>query len=413
MAITSLSRILFLGSPGPKPSTTVYWDSAQDCNPADFEGAIIDCVSLYHWAESLIDEEGGNSRVINLLNRLREHLSKLVSTGGTVVAILGQEHRAAGADVLNCLPVNCSTMPDKGSTVENVDQRWKRYFSHVSSWDYYFRSQGIKVLESYIPAQSTSINPIAINRANQYLGLQFHCTSPSEIGDLFIVPAPNNLDIGSAIETILVDVFGVAVTPEPPEWANNVFIPGLEEIDVRLQDCQRKIENKQLEIESLLVEQSGKAKWRGLLYDTGYSLENLCEDAFKELGATTKPSDVSDEFIIIIDEQEILVEVKGVGKSAAKSHVGQILADSGKRPDENGFAGNLLIVNAWRNEPLGSRGAAGKPWFPSDVVKTAQASGVALLGTDTLLDLLRSHWETSDGLDAVRKLLSTSGVYQK
>ena len=198
---------------------------------------------------------------------------------------------------------------------------------------------------------------------------------------------------------------------EAPAWAENIAVTGLEDVEKDIVVAQQQIRDLETTLKELQEDRGDKVRWRGLLYETGLPLQDLCENAFRELGAETRPSDVSDEFIVVVDGEEILVEVKGVGKSASKAHLGQLVVDADQRGEEGRFSRVALVVNAWKDLPPDQRGTNDKPWFPGNIDEMAKPAGAVLIGTDVLLEALRRHWEVGNGMDIVRRMKATVGRF--
>ena len=230
-------------------------------------------------------------------------------------------------------------------------------------------------------------------------------------GSICIVPVPLDGDEEGAIRCWLEDTFDSVFSTPPPAWADDIAIPGLERIEARLGEVQKTIEGLESTRDKFLKEKETKIHWRGLVYETGGALQTLCEKAFQELGAETRPSDVSDEFIVIVDQNEMLVEVKGVGKSASKGHLGQVVVDSDQRGEENRFDRVALVVNAWKDLPLIERDTNDHPWVPVNIDEMARPAGVVLIRTDVLLEALRRHWCNNDGLDTLRSMMLGTGIF--
>lgn len=257
---------------------------------------------------------------------------------------------------------------------------------------------------------------IAENRADEPMGarvdLRFESAgSVVQQGSINLVPVPNPGDEEEAINLWLEDTYGLTFSTTTPDWANDIAIPGLENIETELTEVQKKIKDLESAQEASLKVKENKVQWRALVYETGGALQTLCEKAFQELGAETRPSDVSDEFIVIVDQKEMLIEVKGVGKSASKAHLGQVVVDADQRGEDDRFARVALVVNAWKGLPLPERDTKDRPWFPANVDEMARPAGVVLIRTDVLLEALRRHWSNDDGLDTMRKMMLATGIF--
>ena len=110
------------------------------------------------------------------------------------------------------------------------------------------------------------------------------------------------------------------------------------------------------------------------------------------------------------EEKDIVIEIKGVRKSAAEKHAAQLekwaslcFEEQGKLPKA------LLIVNAFCNSPISERN---EDIFPHQMLKYSKARGHALISTTQLLCLyieVRSNPECKK--ERIKELISTIGVY--
>ena len=153
-------------------------------------------------------------------------------------------------------------------------------------------------------------------------------------------------------------------------------------------------------------------KYKGLLYETGPTLQELVKLTFKNLGAEIESSPVTDEFIVNIGGKKALIEVKGNTKSITKADLGQLITDLGeylKATEED--IGGILIGNAWRLEPIEARDKHDKPIFSQAVVKIAENRNLGLLLTT---ELFRAYCEVLEKPDLqediLKKIIEDNGV---
>lgn len=428
------SSVLFIGIPSIGGIRSLTWSDIREANPADFDVLVVDCASLHNFVD--IEMMPGNDfqKLLTDLAQLSSRVAKLVASDGTAVFICQNRRRLSrlpGFDCLSWLPIHFDVVPQKGNTLVVLDERWGRYLSKMRGWDFVFDiersapNSGVIVKNRWkgvLPGafvHDASILPIALNRADEMVAVEarinFGLDAIGELrpsGSLILVPAPKVGPVEDAIKLWLEDALEIRFSTEAPSWAQDVPIPGLEDIETEIEEARQQIANTENALKALLEAESNKARWRGLVYETGTALQALCEEAFQALGAKTEPSDVSDEFTVIVEGDEILVEVKGVGKSATKGHLGQVLTDAEQREEGRTFAKIALVVNAWKAYPLAERGTSEKPWFPANLEDMAKSANVVLISTADLLEALRRHWASGDGMNLLRRMKETMGRFQ-
>lgn len=428
------SSVLFIGIPSIGGIRSLTWSDIRDANPADFDVLVVDCASLLNFIDIEKMPDTDFQKLLGDLDHLSSRVAKLVASNGTAVFICQDRRRPSrlpGFDCLSWLPIHFDVVPQKGKTLEVLDEGWGRYLSKMRGWDFVFNigssapvwGPRVKIpWEGVLPGWtvlSASILPIALNRADEMVAVEARINfgnTPfgklSQTGSLILVPAPKVGPVEDAIKLWLEDALGISFSTEAPSWAEDVPIPGLDDIQTKIAEAQQQIAKTENAVKALLEEKTNISRWRGLVYETGTTLQVLCQEAFQALGARIEPSDVSDEFIVLVDGDEILVEVKGVGKSATKGHLGQVLTDAEQREGGRTFAKIALVVNAWRDYPLSERGTSEKPWFPANIEQMAKTAGVVLISTFDLLEALRRHWTSGDGTNLLRRMKETEGRFQ-
>ncbi len=422
-------RILIISDSDIRGTTLADWRDMGTLNPADFDLAILEMTSLVFAAQGALASPVVNDwpRFFDQLNRVRERLIRLLASGGTVVALLptGRVANAGSSyfDVGHVLPFEVTSDFASGTTLNFDNAGWAKYFARVAPWEFSLRVEETAPFNGRLPTwlgalsltnadgMWADVTALATNRAGEMLGLAVEFHDPTRtIGPLFVVPNPADGDTKAAIELILEEVLGVVVALPAPDWAESVQLTGLVKIDDCIDLLNQQARQVEADIASLRVEREKLTRWLGLIYETGQPLQDLCEEAYMMLGATTRPSEVSDEFVVIHDGAEMLIEVKGVGKSASKAHVGQLLVDSTKHDPEFDRIG--LVVNAWRDLPLEERDTSSKSWFPQNVVEQAMPAGMLLVRTDTLLEATIRVVNGADGQQILDKMFASApGVW--
>jgi hypothetical protein len=121
---------------------------------------------------------------------------------------------------------------------------------------------------------------------------------------------------------------------------------------------------------------------------------------------------VSDEFIIEVDGEEVLVEVKGHTKSVLLRDVSQLIKDVGNHKAETKQdIHGLLVGNAWRLDAPSERDTKSTPVFPDNVVRTAKNHGVGLLSTTELFQACcQATEEPGQRTRMLRSLVEGKGI---
>lgn len=197
-----------------------------------------------------------------------------------------------------------------------------------------------------------------------------------------------------------------------PEWSQNYILPNeLEEI-VRLFDIQQQIES--------LMSRSDKQKeliktietYKVLFTGTGKPLEQIVGKVLVELGfEVTEGLPGRDDLILRYNDKVAVVEVKGVGKSAAEKHAAQLekwvsgyIEKFGVNPK------GMLIVNSFCNLPLHERV---EDTFPNQMLSYSERRDHALIST---LQLLGAYLDVKKNPDIKEKIIedlfSTNGKYE-
>ena len=184
-------------------------------------------------------------------------------------------------------------------------------------------------------------------------------------------------------------------------------------MDDQIEEKRKAIEAVESHLVPLVGERERREGFKPILYETGIQpLQNAVETVFKELGLKTKPSKVSDEFIVEHQGRDLLVEVKGNERSAKLTDLRQLIDYQLEHEQKHGSSiKSVLIVNSWRLIPPEKRGEKDTGIFPDNVIKRARANNIALLDTVDLYNALNCFWLGEiDGGKVFEILLNTSGV---
>lgn len=198
-----------------------------------------------------------------------------------------------------------------------------------------------------------------------------------------------------------------------PSWSNkyNIFdehkiIDSIDSIDQQIMELNEKKESQKSDLVKI-------QKYKLLLTASGEQLEKIVHQVMIELGFEAKDSETNRaDGIFIYNDNPVVIEIKGVSKSAAEKHVAQLekwvaeyFAKTNKHPK------GILIANTFRNKDISERKERN---FPTQMLAYAKKREHCLLTTTQLLCLYvecTNSPEIKD--DLIDELLSTVGDYEK
>jgi hypothetical protein len=389
-AATSLvkpRKVCVVGSTGHRHVTCIGWETTDDINLVDFDVVVIVVGTLAEptWPKA---------------KRFCSQLARLLASGGNVL-VFG-DHWASTAfaqsrDLYSTnyawSPINLTTTRESGDTIEIMENRFPKLFSQLVSWDFYYTVpdngnwRTAELLEAFNCDWSELEflpGPLILNRYNQPLAislLPLLVNSQRPFGTFTLLPCIRQLDEREAVNLLLEDLLGLPQESLPPEWAENVPMPGTLEIQAEIDSKRARIEALEAEIAQHQREKQEIEKFKKLLYGDGKELEDIFSLCLEKLGGKVKEAKYSEEEFILEYKGELyLVECKGVGKSIALGHVRQLLDYIVKFEEDEGKPGKgILFGNAWKGLPLQERETASTVSFPENVINRASAWGIALI----------------------------------
>lgn len=346
----------------------------------------------------------------------------------------------SGNGYLGCIrtndwcPISINTISETGKIIDVKDTSYKDYFAGFKDWKYYFDADSLEVteVESYYSHKwkvTTELEAIATNKVEKPIAVKFtpcfhrwahdedeeeggwHSVPEKLGGSLTLLPIVDKYNIEPLIEILLQRGKEFEETP-PPSWTGTIEIPGEPSLKRKIATEKIKLEKTESRIKELQGSLGELQKYKGLLYDTGLTLQELVKSTLEKLGAKTKPSIVTDEFIIEISGKEALIEVKGNTKSITKDDVAQLVTDLMEHLKTTGQEiDGILIGNGWRLLPLEKRDIRGKPIFSRDAIRVAQNHNIGLISTTELFKAYCKTLEDPQHKEGIlNKTISGKGV---
>lgn len=197
-----------------------------------------------------------------------------------------------------------------------------------------------------------------------------------------------------------------------PSWADRCLTSAQRQLRSEVIKQQKRIETARAKLAKLQSQAEELEAQNQLFLGTGRTLELEVKKVLELLGGiVTDPEPNRDDWKVSFPEGDVVVEVKGVTKSAAEKQAAQLekwvataLEETGKQPK------GLLVVNTWREIMLTDRT---KDDFPSQMLPYCESRGHCLV-TGLQVMLIRNDVEGSPDRQAFwrREILQTSGILE-
>lgn len=202
-------------------------------------------------------------------------------------------------------------------------------------------------------------------------------------GEIVLLPLLQNIDPRQAVALVLQDLTGFVAHEQAPNWAGNLSVPHVDEIDKEISIQRKKISEKFDEVRKLETKRLALEEYKRLLFASGVDLQEVVKRALEALGGKVTPARYGqEEYILEFDGQEYLIEVKGVKKSISLGDLRQLTDYLLKYEEDTGKSSKgILFGNAWRNDPPQERGTKEKPEFPDNVMRRAKDLQIALVSS--------------------------------
>jgi hypothetical protein len=379
--------------------TPVSWDGPIP-NPADFDVVILDLVTL--WDKTQKAKQLPKAIAVLTQNAI----ANLLWSSGRVVCVVPpiedfEPWNVKGYDSpFWWSPIPLTNVLESGQTRTIHDPRLRRYFEKgVSKWRSYAVPRAASTKNAMVHFNVDALVsarykvPIAASATMQsVVDILTNISRPGQTprsGPIIVLPEPDLIPIGEALQIILQDLVGFALETPPPPWVSMHSYPGEDKVREEIEN----LENQKNRVEAKIMEARGRLrdldKHKRLLFENGPELEQAVWDALEALGAVVHPSEIS-------GREDRWFEVPGLGLKAAmeiKGHMNGMSTKDARQTDD--WASDILerkgeqmkailFGNPFRGKPPGTRG---DPW-PPDVVRYAATKHVALVTTSQLYEVL-------------------------
>lgn len=198
-----------------------------------------------------------------------------------------------------------------------------------------------------------------------------------------------------------------------PSWAEEILILNEKKELEQLHKDEKTLSSLLVKIEKQKENLSRYKRYKSILTSSGVALEEIVKMILCELGfVMTSSENGRSDIIATYQDISIVVEVKGVTKSAAEKHGAQLEKWVAQYIEENEVTPKpLLIVNGFVDTPISQRS---EEVFPNQMLKYCESRNHALVTTTQLLCLYIDATKNPSSRDEkIDKLLKTTGRYME
>jgi hypothetical protein len=362
----------------------VIWDPA-----GSFERYHYGYGERYRGLPSL--DEGTSVRIEADAKRRRSEFAEFINSGRTLVIIIRPpqtcyldtgERTYSGTgrnrvtsrevkpfDLLSAIPADCQLLPRSGDRIEfqgdgPVVQLLRKYKKYLGYEAVVSNPPGASL--GRIVGTDKVIGSIQRSKAGGYLILlpapyfeaqpganETEDDESTEEEDRWVPAAAEfEQDLLGAIE----EASGNASLTRPA-WAKNYATDEQQSLQAEVVKQQKRVEAARAKLAALQQQKELVDTKDQLFLGTGRALELEVKKVLELLGGTvTEPPLGRDDWRVSFSEGEAVLEVKGVGKSAAEKHAAQLEKWVSSVFEETGrLHKGILVVNSWRELPLNER----------------------------------------------------------
>ena len=395
-----VEKLLVIGSSMHQFVECTDWKVKSLPNLVDYDTIIVNTRSL----SKKILEQITSARI----EQFRKLLTRFLVSSGTLIVI--SDHYRTGKNKkrypetysnYSWSPINIDLIKEHGNTINPVDVRYPKYFSKFDEWEYYFTIGGECLTQElteycgdiYNYNYSFDVYPFLQNREKRILAGSYHWWIKPEnkpnskikrgLGFIILLPLLKNIYSRQAINLLLEDILGKPQELLPPAWTEKVKMRPLDDINSMISSHNDEIEKHQKKISELKKQKECLEYYKKLLYADGSELEEVFKKCLIELGASVNPAKYAEEeYCLRYKKNDYPVEAKGNTKSISLTNLRQLIDYLLIYDEKTGKINKgILIGNAWKNIPHNERDAKDKPVFPSNVVKRAKATNIALISS--------------------------------
>jgi len=311
-------RLLLIGCKNFASIDSVAWSDQIVPNIPDYDLVI---VSVPHMPEGFLQELDSD-----FFDRIRKALVQFLHSGGKLVIflspILGVRREGRYPEWISSIgwcPLTFSTPEEAGQSIVRKLNKYDQYLQKMHKWSFH-----ITVPKSCLSNELTNFygathetryriptDSYLENRYSRVLAGEFRIEVKKErkrgdnwgninteypnepdyvTGDIVILPLIDGMTPEDALLDILKEEVGYSLKSPAPDWAQEIDMPFVPDLEDQIARTQTTIEKKQKNIAQLVEKIDKLTAFRRLLYSSGSELEDVVRKSFELFGATISPA---------------------------------------------------------------------------------------------------------------------------
>lgn len=305
--------------------------------------------------------------------------------------------------------------------IYHTNHRFKEYLNRVQSVNYFLE------VDKSIPNERVSAeldlksDSLVTNKSNKTVGATFDMMKDwKPCGQLTLLPSIPPSTSSEMINAVISKLRGDASEP-PPSWANNLRIPGVNEIIAKIASLESKKAKIEEEISKLESNKGARSKYGKLLYAYGRPLERIVRDVFVQLGfdEIAKPvghhEDLKMDFKFVPDVDIGVLEVKGAIKRTKREALTQcsIWVNNYWKIDPSIKVKGILIPNQHRMSAYPKSESIRKHFEPNEL-EFAETYKICIIPTYVLFESVNKilSGQSPDRHKIEQLIFNTNGVLE-
>ena len=422
-----VSKIWILGNKHTHADKSILWDEPFP-NLGDPDVLIVDLTPL---TKEILDRTDKDK-----LNQLYSILRDKFLHGGTIIILTPTEPPPVLYYFLPVIP-SFTLVPDGFSIKSDPDHRFMSYLEAVKKFTFYISNFDLDrinfSLSSDYPNSNIRCMPVSdqgvADNSGHRLGATFSIfiqengvvTHVKESGKLVFLP-PYTESSDDALEKIICRYRQTSANKEPePQWAANIILPSLNDIQNKINALESKKKELQTQADTLTQEKQILLDHKRLLYSKHSELEDAVANAFKVLGfpeiRKLREQNFEDWVFDFEHEKDVkygVIEVKGADKRTKQNDIIQCSKWVDERMEiDNKISKGIFVPNQYcqMSYPKSSKD---RKKFESNELDAARMKRICIIPSYVLFEAVKQILENKkhDRKEIEKKIFNSEGVLE-
>ena len=421
-----VSKIWILGNKHPHADKSILWDEPFP-NLGDPDVLIVDLTPL---TKEILDRTDKDK-----LNQLSFILRDKFLHGGIIIVLTPSEPLSVSYDFLPVAP-SFTSVPDGFNIKPDSDHYFMSYLKAVKKFTFYIQRFGSGSINLSPISDHTgpdiSCSPVlgqaVADNSGHSLGATFSIfiqendvvTHAEGSGKLVFLP-PYTESSDDALEKIICRYRPTGVKEPEPQWATNVSLPSLNDIQNKIDTLESKKKELQAQADTLTQEKQILLGHKRLLYSKHSELEDAVANAFKVLGfqeiRKLREQNFEDWVFDFEHEKDVkygVIEVKGADKRTKQNDIIQCSKWVDERMEiDDKISKGIFVPNQYCQMPY-PKSSKDRKKFESNELGAARMKRICIIPSYVLFEAVKQILENKkyDRKEIEKKIFNSEGVLE-